>query len=212
LRACADTAHRPRPPARRHILASFSPAQLDRYECFRRSVLSRGAVKKLTAAVAGSAPSLPTLIVIGGLAKQFVGELVEEGRRVMADRGEGGPLRPVHVQEAHRRLAARGEWVLFLACAVCVASGALSLSRVLTALYAVACVHAAQARCSARRARRRCWAGAALRRACASDDNGPLLSPSSCTRAAGSSTNAAAAGRFLVVCGRRAALCAANNH
>ncbi len=97
-----------RRPLHRHILASFSPAQLDRYECFRRSVLSRGAVKKLTAAVAGSAPSLPTLIVIGGLAKQFVGELVEEGRRVMADRGEGGPLRPVHVQEAHRRLAARG--------------------------------------------------------------------------------------------------------
>ncbi len=71
-------------------------------------MLSRASIKKLSAAVAGGAPSLPTLIIIGGLAKQFVGELVEEGRRVMADRGEGGPLRPVHVQEAHRRLAARG--------------------------------------------------------------------------------------------------------
>jgi hypothetical protein len=71
-------------------------------------VLGRAAVKKLASAVAAAVLSPPTLVVIGGLAKQFVGELVEEGRRVMADRGEGGPLRPAHVQEAHRRLAARG--------------------------------------------------------------------------------------------------------
>lgn len=94
---------------RRQILASFTPAQLDRYESFRRSFLNRKAIKKLAlAATGGPPPTLPTLIVLGGLGKHFCGELVEEGRRVMADRGEAGPLRPVHVQEAHRRLAARG--------------------------------------------------------------------------------------------------------
>jgi hypothetical protein len=93
----------------RQILASFTPAQLDRYESFRRSFLNRKAIKKLAlAATGGPPPTLPTLIVLGGLGKHFCGELVEEGRRVMADRGEAGPLRPVHVQEAHRRLAARG--------------------------------------------------------------------------------------------------------
>ena len=93
----------------RHILANFTPAQLDRYEHFRRSFFNRNGVKKLSTAVTGVAQTVPVLIVLGGLAKQFVGELVEEGRRVMADRGEGGPLRPVHVAEAHRRLADRGK-------------------------------------------------------------------------------------------------------
>ena len=67
------------------------------------------------AATGGPPPTLPLLIVLGGLGKHFCGELVEEGRRVMADRGEAGPLRPVHVQEAHRRLAARGKVICKLA-------------------------------------------------------------------------------------------------
>ena len=109
----ATRADAPRAPClRRRILASFTPAQLERYESFRRSVLNRKAVKKLAMAAtggAGPAPTVPMLVVLAGLGKQFCGELVEEGRRVMADRGEAGPLRPVHVQEAHRRLAARGK-------------------------------------------------------------------------------------------------------
>ena len=108
----AAPAHAPRDACtRRRILASFTPAQLERYESFRRSVLNRKAVKKLAMAATGGAPAptVPMLVVLAGLGKQFCGELVEEGRRVMADRGEAGPLRPVHVQEAHRRLAARGK-------------------------------------------------------------------------------------------------------
>ncbi len=66
-------------------------------------------VRKLVASVIGAAPKDAALIVIAGLAKSFVGELVEEARRVQLERGEeGGPLRPAHVQEAHRRLALRG--------------------------------------------------------------------------------------------------------
>jgi len=42
-------------------------------------------VKKLASAVAGAAPSVQTLIVLAGLGKQFVGELVEEARRVVGE-------------------------------------------------------------------------------------------------------------------------------
>ena len=92
----------------RHILAAFTPEQLERYECFRRSFLNRKQVRKVVAATAGHTPKEAALVVIAGLAKTFVGELVEEGKRVQAEKGEAGPLRPVHVREAHRRLFARG--------------------------------------------------------------------------------------------------------
>ena len=93
-----------------HILASFSPEQLDRYEQYRRAVLPRAGVKRLVAAALfGVAPKDTAMILVGGLAKQFVGELVEEGRRVMAERCEAGALRPGHVREAHRRLVERGK-------------------------------------------------------------------------------------------------------
>lgn len=91
------------------MLASFTPEQLDRYECFRRSVLPRPSVRRLASATAGVALREAPLIVVAGLAKTFVGELVEEGLRVARERGDSAPLRPSHLQEAHRRLAARGK-------------------------------------------------------------------------------------------------------
>ena len=92
----------------RHILAAFTPEQLERYECFRRSYLNRKMVRRVVAATAGHTPKEAALVVIAGLAKTFVGDLVEEGKRVQAEQGDTGPLRPVHVREAHRRLFARG--------------------------------------------------------------------------------------------------------
>ena len=95
-------------------MASFTPEQLERYECFRRSTLAREKVRKLVAAALGprEAPSDKSLVLIllSGLAKTFVGELVEEGRKVALERGEApeGALKPSHVAEAHRRLEARG--------------------------------------------------------------------------------------------------------
>lgn len=46
------------------------------------------------------------VIVVAGVAKVFVGELVEEARRVMDEMGETGPIAPFHIVEAHRRLKA----------------------------------------------------------------------------------------------------------
>jgi hypothetical protein len=52
----------------------------------------------------------PVLIAMGGIGKVLAAELTEEARAVMAERGDdadGGPIRPEHIVEAHRRLAQR---------------------------------------------------------------------------------------------------------
>ncbi len=48
-------------------------------------------------------------MVVSGVAKIFVGEIVEKAREIQAERGEQGPLRPNHLREAHRQYYLRRE-------------------------------------------------------------------------------------------------------
>ncbi|MCO5594872.1 hypothetical protein L7F22_048907 [Adiantum nelumboides] len=64
---------------------------------------------QLLQSVAGCPISAPMTIVMSGIAKMFVGELVETGRRVMTERKETGPTRPCHIREAYRRLKLKGK-------------------------------------------------------------------------------------------------------
>ncbi|PKU63468.1 hypothetical protein MA16_Dca022119 [Dendrobium catenatum] len=65
---------------------------------------------QLLAAITGSQKiSVPMTIVVSGIAKMFVGELVETGRIVMRERKESGPIRPCHIREACRRLKLEGK-------------------------------------------------------------------------------------------------------
>ncbi|XP_020576271.1 LOW QUALITY PROTEIN: transcription initiation factor TFIID subunit 11-like [Phalaenopsis equestris] len=92
------------------ILAQFSPEQMSRYESFRRSGFQKSNMRRLLAAIVGSQKiSVPMTIVGSGIAKMFVGELVETGRIVMRERKESGPLRPCHIREAYRRLRREGK-------------------------------------------------------------------------------------------------------
>jgi transcription initiation factor TFIID subunit 11 len=43
-------------------------------------------------------------VVLIAIGKLFVGEIVEKSLQVMAERGDEGPIRPVHLREAYRRL------------------------------------------------------------------------------------------------------------
>ena len=47
-------------------------------------------------------------IVLSGLAKMFVGDLVEAARERMTADGEAGPIRPIDLRQAHRQLVRGG--------------------------------------------------------------------------------------------------------
>ncbi|EOY32428.1 Transcription initiation factor TFIID subunit 11 isoform 2 [Theobroma cacao] len=62
------------------ILSQFTEDQMSRYESFRRSALQKSNMRRLLVSITGSQKiSLPMTIVVCGIAKMYVGELVETG-------------------------------------------------------------------------------------------------------------------------------------
>ncbi|KAM3269352.1 transcription initiation factor TFIID subunit 11 isoform X2 [Capsicum chacoense] len=92
------------------ILSQFTDEQMSRYESFRRSGFQKSNMKRLLTSITGSAKiSIPMTIVVSGIAKMFVGELIETAKMVMAERKDTGPIRPCHIREAYRRLKLEGK-------------------------------------------------------------------------------------------------------
>lgn len=92
------------------ILSQFTEEQMSRYESFRRAGFQKSNMKRLLASITGTQKiSVPMTIVVSGIAKMFVGELVETARIVMTERKESGPVRPCHIREAYRRLKLEGK-------------------------------------------------------------------------------------------------------
>ncbi|RLM92663.1 transcription initiation factor TFIID subunit 11 [Panicum miliaceum] len=98
------------------ILSQFTEEQMNRYESFRRSGFQKSNMKRLLTSITGSQKiSIPTSIVVSGIAKMFVGELIETGKFrivvliVMTERKDSGPIRPCHIREAYRRLKLEGK-------------------------------------------------------------------------------------------------------
>ncbi|KAI3428901.1 TAFII28 domain-containing protein [Psidium guajava] len=92
------------------ILSQFTVEQMNRYESFRRSGFQKATMKRLLVSITGSQKvTMPMTIVMSGIAKMFVGEIVETARIVMSERKESGPIRPCHIREAYRRLKLEGK-------------------------------------------------------------------------------------------------------
>ncbi|PQP97539.1 transcription initiation factor TFIID subunit 11 [Prunus yedoensis var. nudiflora] len=92
------------------ILSRFSEEQMSRYESFRRAGFQKSNMKRLLGSISGTPKiSMPMTIVVSGIAKMFVGELVETARIVMTERKESGPIRPCHIREAYRKLKLEGK-------------------------------------------------------------------------------------------------------
>ncbi|GAC99129.1 hypothetical protein PHSY_006727 [Pseudozyma hubeiensis SY62] len=77
--------------------------QLDRHMASRRGALNKTSVRKLVNHVLSQSVSQHVAMVVSGVAKIFVGEIIEKAREIQSVRGESGPLRPNHLREAHRQ-------------------------------------------------------------------------------------------------------------
>eukprot|EP01098_Paradermamoeba_levis_P001284 TRINITY_DN11447_c0_g1_i1.p1 TRINITY_DN11447_c0_g1~~TRINITY_DN11447_c0_g1_i1.p1 ORF type:complete len:124 (+),score=20.80 TRINITY_DN11447_c0_g1_i1:256-627(+) len=88
----------------RALLSQFTDTQQNRYEYYRRSGFQRPTIKRMMQSVAGCQISQTMAIVMAGVSKVFVGEIVETARTVMDEWGETGAIRPRHIREASRRL------------------------------------------------------------------------------------------------------------
>lgn len=80
----ATSASRPPPAADAHarcrfLLSQLSPEQQQRYEFFRRSGFQRSTIKRVMQNVANTPISQTMAIVMAGISKVYVGELVETG-------------------------------------------------------------------------------------------------------------------------------------
>jgi transcription initiation factor TFIID subunit 11 len=92
------------------MLRYFTPEQMDRYECYRRSSLPKTALRRVFQAVTGTILNPNGLIVLAAVGKLFVGELVELAREIADDEGVSDldEIKPAHVREAHRRMEQSG--------------------------------------------------------------------------------------------------------
>lgn len=86
------------------IINKMTEEELLRYETFRRSNFPKGVVKKFISSVIGQAVNPNLIIAVSGLAKVYVGEMVEMARAIQSEKNEEGPLLPSHIHEAHRRM------------------------------------------------------------------------------------------------------------
>jgi len=91
-------------------VAKLNPVQLRRYEQYRRSDLKNAKVKKVLLSLnpALAKASEQYIIAVKGLAKLFVGDVVESALEVKKQLDDKGALQPKHLREAYRRLRRQG--------------------------------------------------------------------------------------------------------
>lgn len=90
-----------------NIIRGFSPDQMERYECYRRSNISKPSLKKLFQSVSGGVVLNPNgLIILCSVIKMYIGEMVETSRQAMEDNDEGDldEIRVRHILKAIEKL------------------------------------------------------------------------------------------------------------
>lgn len=91
----------------KHILDRLTPEQSLRYDTFRRSRIQGPLLKKWMSSYSNFLIHPNISIVMAGISKVFVGELVEAALQLKSQYGNSGPLLPSHIRAAYIRLNSR---------------------------------------------------------------------------------------------------------
>jgi len=87
------------------LMTKMDEEQMNRFEAFRRSTLSRANMKKLVSSLINQTLNDEKVnIVLCSLGKMFVGDLIETARRIANDERHVGSLTRSHVFKAHKML------------------------------------------------------------------------------------------------------------
>ncbi|KAM0684807.1 transcription initiation factor TFIID subunit 11, partial [Conglomerata obtusa] len=76
------------------IIDNMTPEELLRYEDFRRAGFNKNGIRKLINGILGQACNLNFIISVSGIAKVFVGEVVEKALEVQKEWNDVGALKP----------------------------------------------------------------------------------------------------------------------
>jgi len=91
------------------LVKQFSQEQMNRHESYKRSAFQKSSIKRYMASTSGAKINQNTVIVMAGITKIFVGEVVEAAKEVMEEWGETGPIKPAHIREAYQRMKLHGK-------------------------------------------------------------------------------------------------------
>lgn len=88
------------------LLDVMSPEQLRRYETYRSAAFPKAAMKKILQQMLNQTIPERLAVMVAGVVKLHVGQLIEVARDIMIEGGENpeNPVRPQHLREAARRM------------------------------------------------------------------------------------------------------------
>jgi len=95
---------------REAITRQFTKSQNERIDHFNAQRIEPSKIKEIAANVLpGVSMGKACKRILSSVAKTYAGELVEEAKKVMLERGDKGAIAPIHLREAYRRFQNKGK-------------------------------------------------------------------------------------------------------
>ncbi|CAI5756079.1 unnamed protein product [Candida verbasci] len=89
------------------LIASFTDDQMERFEAFRRSTINKPGVKKIVNGIVGHSIPQAIAIVIAGITKSFLGEIITKAQAVQERDDKGKLIMDIQAKKKQKKLIKR---------------------------------------------------------------------------------------------------------